>query len=145
LCILGSDIRDASSPDPVARRRLADLIRDACINVGFFYIGSHGIPQEVIDNAVKAAKTYFSLPEATKAELAVHKSPNFKGYTALLGENTDSTGLGDLHEAFDIGWEPHPSANEDDRSRSARNDGVMTGANFWPDSLPGFREIVLDY
>lgn len=34
MCILvGSDIRDARSQDPVARRRLADLIRDACINV----------------------------------------------------------------------------------------------------------------
>lgn len=31
--ILGSDIRDARGQDPVARRRLADLIRDACINV----------------------------------------------------------------------------------------------------------------
>lgn len=31
--ILGSDIRDARSQDPIARRRLADLIRDACINV----------------------------------------------------------------------------------------------------------------
>lgn len=34
MCFLvGSDIRDARSQDPVARRRLADLIRDACINV----------------------------------------------------------------------------------------------------------------
>ncbi|KAF8817115.1 Clavaminate synthase-like protein [Phlegmacium glaucopus] len=135
------DIRDARSQDPVARRRLADLIRDACINV----LQSHGIPEEVIDNTVKAAKKYFSLPEAVKMELDIHKSPNFKGYTALLGENTDSTGLGDLHEGFDLGWEPHPSANEGDTSRSARNDGAMTGANIWPDGLPGFRETVLDY
>ena len=36
-CILVcSDIRDARSQDPVARRRLADLIRDACINVRSF-------------------------------------------------------------------------------------------------------------
>ena len=35
LCgiLVDSDIRDARSQDPVARRRLADLIRDACINV----------------------------------------------------------------------------------------------------------------
>ena len=33
MFLVGSDIRDARSQDPVARRRLADLIRDACINV----------------------------------------------------------------------------------------------------------------
>ena len=92
-------------------------------------------------------------------QLDIHKSPNFKGYTALLGENTDSTGLGDLHEGFDLGWEPHPtrshpssaatsSDNEDDKLQSRsmpRNDGAMTGVNVWPDNLPGFRETVLDY
>ena len=89
-------------------------------------------------------------------QLDIHKSPNFKGYTALLGENTDSTGLGDLHEGFDLGWEPrhHSSAvastnNEDDHkleSRSTpRNDGAMAGVNVWPNNLPGFRETVLDY
>ena len=129
-----------------------------------------------------SAKRYFSLPEGAKMEVSfrvyvskdcvaflsllspphfllwqldIHKSPNFKGYTALLGENTDSTGLGDLHEGFDLGWEPrhHSSAtttsnDEGDKheSRSTpRNDGVMTGANVWPDNLPGFREAVLDY
>jgi len=141
------DIRDARSQDPVTRRRLADLIRDACINVGFFYIQSHGIPGDVFDNVVKAAKRFFSLSEAAKMELDIHKSLNFKGYTALLGENSDSSGLGDVHEGFDLGWEPHPSAsaNKGDTSRSARNDGTMAGANIWPDNLPGFRETVLDY
>lgn len=34
---LSSDFTNASSTDPTVRRALADLIRDACINVGFFY------------------------------------------------------------------------------------------------------------
>ncbi|KAF8956978.1 hypothetical protein BDZ97DRAFT_136092 [Flammula alnicola] len=140
------DIKDACSSDPAARRKLADLIRDACINVGFFYIESHGIPDAVIDNIIDAAKGYFSLPEATKLELDIHKTPNFKGYTALLGENTDSTGLGDLHEGFDLGWEPMMGASVYDALPAAsRNDGVMTGENVWPQDLPGFKEATLDY
>ena len=35
-----------------------------------FLVHSHGIPEEVIDNTVKAAKRYFSLPEATKMEVS---------------------------------------------------------------------------
>jgi hypothetical protein len=34
------DFKDAESPDPAIRRELADQIRDACINVGFFYCKS---------------------------------------------------------------------------------------------------------
>ena len=33
-------------------------------------VQSHGIPEEVIDNAVKAGKKYFSLPEAAKMEVS---------------------------------------------------------------------------
>ncbi|KAF8882032.1 hypothetical protein CPB84DRAFT_1686870 [Gymnopilus junonius] len=138
------DIRDARSSDPVARKRLADLIRDACINVGFFYIQSHGIADEVISDTVDAAKRYFSLPEATKLELDVHKTSNFKGYTALLGENTDSEGLGDLHEGFDVGWEP-PIGLIDSPEANSREDGAMAGENVWPQCLPGYREAVLKY
>jgi len=75
-------------------------------------------------------------------QLDIHKTPNFKGYTALLGENTDVNGLGDLHEGFDMGWEPKPG---DTNGAVKREDGVMTGENVWPENLPGFRETALDY
>jgi isopenicillin N synthase-like dioxygenase len=58
----------------------------------------------------------------------------------LLGENTNPENRGDLHEGFDIGWEelhPHPESD--------RDDGVMSGGNFWPIGIPGFRESVLSY
>ena len=54
---------------------------------------------------IEAAKKFFSLPLETKSAMDIHKTPNFKGYTALLGENTNPENRGDLHEGFDIGWE----------------------------------------
>jgi isopenicillin N synthase-like dioxygenase len=75
-------------------------------------------------------------------QLDIHKSPNFKGYTALLGENTDPNGKGDLHEGFDIGWELDQVGCEP--TQLPRDDGAMSGANVWPE-LPGFRESVLGY
>lgn len=70
----------------------------------------------------------------------IHKSSNFKGYTALFGENTNPENRGDLHEAFDTGW-------EDTIGTSRANDGAMTGENVWPDTkeLPNFREAVMKY
>ena len=69
--------------------------------------------------------------------LDIHKSPNFKGYTALLSENSDPENRGDLHEGFDIGW-------EDFAGGSRRDDGPMTGDNVWPEGIPGFRDAFLE-
>ncbi|KAG6335612.1 hypothetical protein ID866_3469 [Astraeus odoratus] len=135
------DFCNATSRDPALRRAIAIDIRKACVNVGFFYVKNHGIPEDVISKAVHAAERFFSLPNEMKNKLSIHASPNFKGYTALLGENTNPGNKGDLHEGFDIGWEPEQAPYCSD----LRDDGPMMGANVWPDNLPGFREDVLAY
>lgn len=127
------------SSDPAERRALADTIRDACINVGFFYISNHGVKPETIENALAAGKRFFNLPQDAKEAIDIHKSANFKGYTGLLGENTNPENRGDLHEGFDLGW-------EDFSGTSRTDDGAMTGGNVWPSAdLPGFRQAVLEY
>jgi len=66
-----------------------------------------------------------------------------------LSENTNPQGLGDLHEGFDLGWEPE--IEQDDTTWSnlatAVSDSVMAGRNVWPDFevLPEFRVAVLAY
>ncbi|KAF9651654.1 2OG-Fe-II oxygenase [Thelephora ganbajun] len=132
------DLKDATNPDLQVREALAVRIRDACINVGFFYVTNHGIPESVINQALDAAKGFFALPLSTKEELDIHKSPNFKGYTALLGENSNPENRGDLHEGFDVGW-------EDPVTLTVRDEGGMDGKNVWPEGLPGFRDKVMDY
>lgn len=71
-------------------------------------------------------------------KLDIHKSSNYKGYTALLGENTNPENRGDLHEGFDIG----PESSSENATNSS-----MQGFNVWPEShlIPGFREAVMDY
>ena len=92
----------------------------------------------MISGAVNAAKQFFALPSSTKMELDIHKSSNFKGYTALLGENTNPENRGDLHEGFDIGWEDLTGASRAD-------DGAMTGQNVWPRNMSDFKAAVLEY
>ncbi|KZO96847.1 2OG-Fe-II oxygenase [Calocera viscosa TUFC12733] len=114
------------------RTLLAEKIREACLNVGFFYLKNHNIPSSTITSALSSAHQFFGLPLSKKTALDIHLSPSFKGYTALLGENTDPANRGDLHEGFDLG--------------SEQEQGEMRG-NVWPDaaSLPGFRERVMEY
>ena len=37
----------------------AKSVRDACQNMGFFYVKNHGISQITIDNAFEASKNFF--------------------------------------------------------------------------------------
>jgi len=135
------DFTNATSTDPDNRRALASLIKDACNNVGFFYLKNHGISEERIQAALGAGKTFFDLPRSKKMELAIHKSSNFKGYSDLSQENVNPEGLGDVHEGFDLGWEPEFPSNDTTQNMQ----GAMSGPNVWPDELPGFKAAILAY
>ncbi|KIO06115.1 hypothetical protein M404DRAFT_999335 [Pisolithus tinctorius Marx 270] len=112
------------------------------MNVGFFYISNHGIPQEIIDKVLSAVKVYFSLPLETKMKLYHKAVGNFKGYEPLLGSNTDPANRGNLHEGFAIGWEELMPKENDEKQV---NDGAMAGANVWPLEPAGFREACHNY
>ncbi|KZT28696.1 Clavaminate synthase-like protein [Neolentinus lepideus HHB14362 ss-1] len=139
------DLKNISNSDPSVRQALAEEIRDACMNVGFFYVKNHGIPEATLEAALSETKQFFSLPLETKMEIDMRKTPNFKGYNPLFsGTNDLSTGLKDLHEGFEFGWEEIiPKDNDEKRA----NDGVMAGSNVWPrkQDAPHFREAVLSY
>lgn len=135
------DLGSISSEDANVHRALAEEIQDACINVGFFYVKNHGIPEELIQATLEMAKEFFSLPIASKMEIENRKTPNFKGYSPLLSGNNNPDGAGDLQEGFEFGWEALNPTQRNDQVE----DGVMAGANVWPSQVPGFREKVLQY
>ncbi|KAI6120043.1 hypothetical protein EV401DRAFT_2070900 [Pisolithus croceorrhizus] len=121
------DIGHASTPDE--RIALAQQIREACVNVGFFYIRNHSIPQETIDKVFSAMKAYFSLPLETKMK-------------PMLGSNADPANKGDLHEGFRIdSADLVPKENDEKRA----NDGTMDGEDVWPSEPAEFREACLNY
>ncbi|WP_419758556.1 isopenicillin N synthase family dioxygenase [Acidisoma sp.] len=127
--------------DQAAKRALAAELRFACTEIGFFYIRNHGIAQDLIDATFAECPRFFGLGAADKMAIHVRHSLNNSGYTPLLEENTDPTGKGDLHEAFDIAHELPET--EPDREQVAR----YYGANQWLDEaiLPGFRNTIENY
>lgn len=78
----------------------------------------------------------------------ITKTPNFKGYSAVLSSNNDPNGSGDMHEGFEFGYEPLGQPTSDTiNGNNGTNNGVMAGANVWPkdEDARGFREAVLGY
>ena len=56
-----------------ARDRLAGELRRACLEVGFFYVGGHGVEQALVDAAFAQTEAFHGLPEADKAALAINR------------------------------------------------------------------------
>ncbi|MBA0611431.1 hypothetical protein Godav_012119 [Gossypium davidsonii] len=92
-------IIDLSFPD---RFPIANLIRQGCVDHGFFYLVNHGVDEELISKVFEQSSNFFSLPIEEKMKL-VRK--NHRGYTALYAEKLDTTLTteGDSKESFYIG------------------------------------------
>ncbi len=125
--------------DAAARRRVAAELREACINVGFFYISNHGVPQELVDEMFAMAPRLFGLPIEEKMRWHVKRSSQLLGYIAMRDENANpAAGKGDMHEAYDF-------VPEDVRLENDFLAGDFRRAgNLWPD-VPGFRELAERY
>ena len=122
-----------------ARNRVATKLRDACINVGFFYIANHGVSQELIDAMFELAPRLFGLPVVDKMRWHVKQSSHYLGYVAMLDENANpAAGKGDMHEAFD--FVPEDVQLENDFLAG----DFRKAGNLWPD-VPGFRDLATRY
>jgi isopenicillin N synthase-like dioxygenase len=116
-----------------------DLVR-ACHEVGFFVLVDHDVDQGLIDNYFAALKSFFALPEETKALMAKAGSRHFRGWEGIGAELTNNRV--DYREQIDLSTE-HPAREPDVIPAYLRLDGP----NQWlpEDVLPGFRSIVMEY
>lgn len=133
----GGSLRNGSGAEVA---RIARTIDAACRNVGFFYLGNHGIPQPVIDRAFTEAHRFFTLPRDEKMKIHYKKSPTWvRGFTPVGELQADRNAKTDLQEAFDFGVE-RPADDPDHRAGNR-----MHGPNQWPAALPSFRVGVYSY
>src|SRR5690606_19759333 len=58
-------------------------LREATHEYGFFYLTGHGVPQELLNEAIATARDFFALPVEDKLSIENVKSPHFRGYTRI--------------------------------------------------------------
>ncbi|KAJ3689897.1 hypothetical protein LUZ61_019061 [Rhynchospora tenuis] len=116
---------DLSSTD---RASLAQSIRQACMDHGFFYVINHGIDDFFVNSLFRESKKFFDLPLSEKMKL--ERSKDHRGYTAPYAETLDTSSKfkGDLKESFYIG-------------------PIKDSLNQWPskESLPAWRVTMESY
>ncbi|ODO11636.1 hypothetical protein I350_00420 [Cryptococcus amylolentus CBS 6273] len=142
------DLSDARSPEFEKRKAVADNIRDACLNAGFFYVKNHGVALDVVEKTYEQSKEFFKLPAEVKKSVDISKSENFRGYMGLLTENNDPTNKGDMHEAFNMGLDPE--VDPASFAQDIKEGELKHSENLWPDEKDWqgakvFKQANLDY
>ncbi|XP_062147670.1 2-oxoglutarate-Fe(II) type oxidoreductase hxnY-like [Alnus glutinosa] len=122
---------DLSNPDI---HQSVSLLKQACLDSGFFYVVNHGISEEFMDEVFAHSRRLFGLPLSDKMKLL--RNEKHRGYTPVLDEVLDPENQvhGDYKEGYYIGVE----VEEDDPEAEK----PFYGPNVWPAPgvLPGWRE-----
>ncbi|HEY4043106.1 MAG TPA: 2-oxoglutarate and iron-dependent oxygenase domain-containing protein [Rhodopila sp.] len=121
---------------------LAEALRHACENVGFFYALNHGVPQAVIDRGFAASRRFHALSLDEKLKLRLNE--NNIGYLPM---NASVQGASTVHKAT------KPNQNESffiSHDRGADHPDVLAkaplrGRNQWPAGKPALREDMMAY
>jgi len=128
--------------EPGALEELAQHLRHACQDIGFFYAANHGVPQRVIDEAFAASRRFHALPLAEKLKIQLNE--NNIGYMPM---NASVQAASTVHKAT------KPNQNESffiSHDRAADHPDVIAGTplrgqNQWPESLPDIRAPMTAY
>jgi len=136
--ISSTELNCISLADPDIQKSVA-LLKQACLDSGFFYVVDHGISEEFMDEVFAQSKKFFDLPHIEKMKLLRDKKN--RGYTPILDEILDPENQvnGDYKEGYYIGVEvpaDSPEANK-----------PFCGPNQWPaeEVLPKWREVMEQY
>jgi isopenicillin N synthase-like dioxygenase len=121
------DLTNAFSGGDKSAKAVAWEIHKACRETGFFYVSNHGVSKELMDLQLAWTSHLFDLPMDEKMAMDFSKSPRRLGYEPALRQILDEGSAPDLKESYMYN-RPLDPAGED------------SAQNFWPATLPGFRE-----
>jgi isopenicillin N synthase-like dioxygenase len=133
------DIGGLSSRSLGDRQVVAEKLRAACLDNGFFYIRNHGVPPALIDALFEVTRGFFDGPASVKSTVDKRHSFCARGFEPMRAQTLEAGAPPDLKESFYIG----PELALDDPRVVARK--FNHGPNLWPDDMPSFRPVTEDY
>lgn len=120
------DLAYLNSSDPKDIQHLVDLIREAAMSSGFFYIQNHGVDPEIVHRQMALAKKLFDLPAEVKQKYDQSHNFSHRRFEQIAAQKLDIDAKADLKEGFYCG----KNYAEDDPFVLARYQNY--GLNQWP-------------
>ncbi|MCO4762037.1 MAG: isopenicillin N synthase family oxygenase [Myxococcales bacterium] len=127
-------LKDYTHGTAAQRDAFVETVGGALVDVGFFGLEDHGVPQELVDAAYACTRQLFALNAATKDAYVIEGCRGQRGMTRFGMEHAKDSAAPDLKEFWQVGRdlpEDHP------RYRPERQ-------NPWPGEIPAFRPTMLD-
>jgi isopenicillin N synthase-like dioxygenase len=119
-----------------AQQAVGREIRDACVNIGFFYLSGHGIPTQELDQLIDWGHRFWALP--LEERLKLQKAPESRGlgFVPSGGTAPGADTAVDTREVFSMSREVMEGEPEEGRHAAGRTR--------WPPEslLPGFKQFM---
>jgi isopenicillin N synthase-like dioxygenase len=131
------DVAPLYGADEGAARKVAEQIRRASIDVGFFYIKGHSVSRDLMRATWMAAKYFHALPEAAKRAIQVNKA--HRGYVPFAQTTLGRQYKADLKESFNFAY---PFKADDAEVLAGK---ALIGVNQWPPGEEAWRGVLEDY
>ena len=141
------DLSRVYSDSLADRQAVADEIRAAATNTGFFYIKNHGIPEETIDACLTASKDFFHQPPEVKERVSYTKSKWINGWNPPNSHRTNASESIDRREKFGFRYDPkYDPAILDVEAIPPESKAAFRCEDFyWDTNLPHFKRDALAY
>lgn len=120
------------------RRRVAAEIRQACIDIGFFYISGHGFTLAEMEDILADGRRFFALPVEEKMRIAARDNPANLGFIQTGGLNPDAAtaAQADRKERLYLSRDLAPGELADETSPAGKSQWLAE------ETLPGFRAAI---
>ncbi len=132
------DISELISQTNNSSDLVADQIRQACQDYGFFYIVGHGVDEQLQGKLEHFSQEFFAQDVEAKLKISMALGGRaWRGYFPVGNELT--SGRPDLKEGIYFG------AELEENHPQVIASTPMHGRNLFPSNIPQFRETVLEY
>ncbi|HCF73521.1 MAG TPA: isopenicillin N synthase family oxygenase [Gammaproteobacteria bacterium] len=133
------DLAPLYSDNISAKQQMAAELREACIQVGFFYVKNHGIPDSIMQGVQAQTERFFALPEHVKSNYDIGRIKRHRGFVPVGALTAGPDEDPDQQEGYEIALE----LPDDDPDYLAGS--KLFGPNVWPGELPEFQPRVYAY
>ncbi|KAF9693959.1 hypothetical protein EKO04_007884 [Ascochyta lentis] len=135
--------------DREVRKSIAEQVRKAAENTGFFYIYNHGIQDSLIQDALAQAKAFFEQRLEDKAKLLPEHTGPGVGYRGVSSTQINRTESRDRKETFAIQYDTRydPTHNSSSDTITADEETVKNHDLIWKHTqrLQGFQATTVSF
>jgi len=141
------DIAPYLKGEPGGREAVAARLREISMTIGFFYLKGHGLPPSLLDRMFAESKRFYALPAAEKKKIPYFTVGGFKsGYAALQEDNYRGTNVNIVKDVRPNLMAKYAINREGGSGGLSMSDTERNAViNIWPETLPGFKETLLEY